>query len=705
MLDPLFILRTKHKTILSPKTTQLFLNEGFEKLTNDIYSIDLHFATNNLLDATNTVLSLYGFVMVEEFWEATFSPVPSIPPINRTRFNHPDEFKTGLTLPFNNYALIKRFSRGLDEIVLTVHHLNLTQVKENTYHARTLIGNTKLLEDLKTITYTQLKMSIPPQARDPLGIAFDEGYTIDIENGQYAYHLRVLVEVLADKLNDPEHVYFFNKGLSRNVKPLPPPDLQDLLIKTEKEILKAETNQTHHYRDKTTAKCIYSIPINLERGSVNVDVTPYVKILETPNSKRIAGVKSLGNLNNVWHAYANQTRLEHSIGVLHFAKAICAATGIKGKDKLLIELYGLTHDWGHLTGSHATEFYFKTKNGFDHEEFAIELLEKDKTIFNEIIDLNNLIAMFRQENPLHDIIDGPFGADRIYFTSIDPSMCGEKSTFDPFSIIPHMIWKNDKLLIDQREDLAFEFLNNRAQLYETLYFSPTNQLADAYLRKLFHAAQIKSHKEKLFLENKGGYNIVEESGEFIEFWKLNDFMMQYYLSNHSNRNVSEPMRHLLVTYHKFPFATAAVIKNKGYEDSEPRTEIPLFSELKMGEILPQIESADPNRLSEYIKKIYHPDNVTLLEEEIARRMNIPARYVIVAGVPSLKKLASEYAPVRKGSKIKSIFEWNPEYQKPFLERAERMACLRVAVHPQIYPLAYDFFSKNKITDIANEILL
>lgn len=71
----------------------------------------------------------------------------------------------------------------------------------------------------------------------------------------------------------------------------------------------------------------------------------------------------------------------------------------------------------------------------------------------------------------------------------------------------------------------------------------------------------------------------------------------------------------------------------------------------------------------------------------------------------MKKLATEYAPVRIRGEVRSLFDWEPAYRQPFAQRAERMACIRVAVHPQLYPAAYQFFEENPLRELVKEVVI
>ncbi|VVB81751.1 Uncharacterised protein [uncultured archaeon] len=236
-----------------------------------------------------------------------------------------------------------------------------------------------------------------------------------------------------------------------------------------------------------------------------------------------------------------------------------------------------------------------------------------------------------------------------------------------------------------------------------MYYAPSTQVSDAYQKKMLFNAGIVHPFQKVLIENNGSLDFVPEEGLELEFWRFTDCMFQYALENHRVRETREIMRHLCAVYHKAPHASAAVLKKKGFE-AEPEVVIPVYPDLIFGTIAPLVEGVDADELSVYYKAWKNPDFQHKLEAEIARRSGLPERHIIVAGVPNLEKLSSEYAPVRIGSEIKSLFELRPEYSRNFSERADRIACLRVAVHPQMYGLARAFFEENSFARIVEEVL-
>jgi hypothetical protein len=693
--DPVTVARLAANKRISPEARAAFNAANLDELWKRTLGVDITRSSQDLVDSVEHIMRLYGFVTVESDWFARFQG-------RDVKADFKQFAKTSLALPYEDYKLVTKYARGLDEVVLVLHHASQKDARESTYHSRTLIGNCRLLDSLPVIAARNLRVRYSASKRDPLTMAFNDGFIVDLEDGKFAYHPRLLMEGLAHGLKDPAKLYFFRRIIFGDVA-IPRHDFEQQALKGQIEQIKTQIGQAIPSRDRAKVGPVQEVALDFRIGNVRVDVHPYVELLNSENFKRLAGVKNLGNLMHLRIPYATQSRLEHSLGVMHIARVLCSRLGITGYDALKVELYALVHDAGHLTGSHATEDYFRARCGFDHEKFALDILREGWGSLEEVVKFEDIKAMFERRDALHKLVDGPFGADRIYYMSIDENEFGNEKNFDSLKILTWLRWVDQQVVVDQYVEPAFEFLDNRARLYEKLYFSPLTQIADAYQRKMLFAAGISSPFQKVKIRNNGSLDFVPEEGMDIEFWKFTDAMFQYTLSNHPDREVNEVMRHLLGVFHKAPHATVAALKISGQESAEPAVEIPVYPLLIYGYIKPCVEGVSPEALAGYHKAWQSPERQHELEKVIAERSGLPKRHIIVASVPNMQKLASEYAPVRLGQETKSLFDINPEYRKPFLERAARMACLRVAVHPQMYYFAREFFLKNSLAEIVAEV--
>jgi len=714
LTDPRVLHRIVRSKGLAHEIRDEYVRNGYERLVSLVEIADVQHSGENYRNATSKVLHFFGFIEVAEQWYTNLG-------IMRTPVDPEFIFDTSLQLPYDYYTLEVKHTRGLDIATTFVHYKTLPDLRADKLDGRSLIAGdiaklpTLLFEGLKArfppnFEYTKEmktlwvpgELRIKPQKRDPLGLAFQHGYRIDLGEGKFAYHPRLLLEHLHGNLNEKAHAYFFMKAMATPVHRIDRPDLDAQEADALEQIVENQTPAILPGKRTRPIGHTFNVRIDFTRN-VDTDISMYRSILETDNAQRLFDVKSLGNCNHDQFMYAIQTRQEHMIGVMHMARVLCNRFGIRGKDKILVETYALVHDWGHLTGSHATEEHFKP-HGFDHEEFAKRIIRKNAAAFEGLCSIEDLIAMFEHKNPLHDIVDGPFGADRIYYLCVDPNEYGLENQYDPMRILTWLNWSGKEVIVDQNHEEAFNFLNNRAAQYQRIYYNSRTQTADAYQGKMLRKAGITDHETPIELYHSKFSPAGIPFGTKIPFWTFNDTLFQYQLSNHPNQEVREIMRHLLLVYHKAPHSTVTCLRLPGHTKDEQPAEIPFYHELTYNHVEPLVEETDPKLLAHYHKQWKKPERVTALETEIAKRsIHIPERHVIVASVPSLAKLASEHAPVRIGNEIKSLFDWHPEYKQPFLDRAAQMTCMRVAVHPQLYTFAYDFFKKQPFSKIIEEV--
>lgn len=700
LADPLTQIRMAAAKPVSKETYKAFEDIGLEQFVRELLLIDFFHSTPILTEAVSKTLTFYGFVSVDTYWEGSYAP----PLTHRVKFNSFKQVTSPIILPYDDFALVQHYVRGAEQMTLCVYHASQELAKEGTYHARSLVGNSLLLPEFPVLDIDAVRLRYSGPIKDPLALAFDDGFVVKTGK-RYAYHPRILIEALAKRADKPEHLYFFYRAVGVQLEALDRPDLKEMIKTTNRDIIRMQFGKSLPHNDDEPVEPVHEVLLDFKSGKIEVDVSQYLPILETENSKRIKNVMNLGNLWHLRIPYAMQSRLDHSIGGMHIARVICNRLGLSEYDRRKVELYALTHDWGHLTGSHPTEVYFKTKMGFDHEEFAAILVQQNADAVEACgVAVEDLVALIKQEDPLHNIVDGPFGADRIYYLSIDANEYGDEKEFDSLKLLTWLKWVDDELIVDQHSSMAFKFLDYRAQQYELLYFAPSTQIADAYQRKMLSRANLQTPFDEIHVKQHETMELVPPEGVILPFWKFTDQLFQFYLANHDDYDVREIMRHLITVYHKSPHVSAAVLKIKGYEDSEPEVKVPLYHEFVYIGLDPVVEDVDANQLARYHQAWLHPDNQKKLEHEISKRSEIPEHHVIVAAVPNLQKLASEHAPVRNGLEVKSLFDWHPEYQKTFVERANRMACLRVAVHPQLYAFAREYFKKHSLAEIVQDVL-
>ncbi len=678
-----------------PDIAQKLITVGLEDLVSDGQWLDVLKSTPYLIHFVHRAISLHGFVLTDILYKGWNG-------ITERDVPEPSTLEDGrLELPFRDYMIRARFMRGPIPAHLTIHHLTLRDYTQGRYDGYTLFCPLPLAQR-ESLSPLGAKMKYQEYVRDASAQAFKDGFLV--HNGeQYAHHAQFLLEAFAAAADDGRKMSYLVRALGKPVDLNLPPDLELRTIAIDESIIAQQLGTIVAERAPPPVGDVVEVPLDFVHGKAKVDVRPYRAILATENARRLAGVKSLGNLNHLRLAWGTQSRLEHMIGVMHFTRILCNRVGVPEKDRAKLESYALVHDWGHLSGSHSGEDYFAALMGFDHEDFAIHLIKQNAQAFEGIVAVDDLVRLFKGDDPLHTIVDGPWGADRLYYNSIDSHESGIERPFDPLDLLPWLRWNGKELVLDEMIELGQKFLDLRSSRYEQIYFAPEVQIVDAQHKQVLAFAGFAHPFEKIHLARSPPLPFVPEEGIDIDLWKCTDQLLQCYLASHPRLEVRETMRYLLSQSSRFPFATVSVLKHAGYESSEKEIEVPIHHELLMGSATPLVEGVDPCFLKTTHQRWRHSAQRQRLEHTVSERMKIPTHHLVVASVPSLERVGSEYAPVRIDGITKSLFEWNPEYSSPFVERAKRMSCLRLAVHPQWYGIAREYFETHSFAEIVTTV--
>lgn len=136
---------------------------------------------------------------------------------------------------------------------------------------------------------------------------------------------------------------------------------------------------------------------------------------------------------------ANHTRFEHLLGCMHVAGRLAKALEIQGDAVRTIKTAALLHDIGHGPFSHVSEQLFReytdekvrTASGNDiHEEITATLIRHDEGVKALVGDdaekVIELILGAKTRTVEHDIVNGPFDADKLDYLLRDSHCAGVK---------------------------------------------------------------------------------------------------------------------------------------------------------------------------------------------------------------------------------------------------------------------------------------
>jgi HD superfamily phosphohydrolase/nucleoside 2-deoxyribosyltransferase len=202
--------------------------------------------------------------------------------------------------------------------------------------------------------------------------------------------------------------------------------------------------------------------------NLEVDLTRFGHIIDTPDMRRLKEVKQLGAL--FWkYCDATHTRYAHSIMTFEFTRRMLGhLTSLTEHEKRHVLAYALLHDIGHTPYSHELEEIVD----LDQMENAAGMLKKGD--FREAlsacdIDLDYLLTFFDKDNPnpLRQIVsDKVLGTDKLAYLLRD-GIATAKGGFDNIDlIIQHTVFEDGKLGIDAK---GVESALNQIDLYYSTY--------------------------------------------------------------------------------------------------------------------------------------------------------------------------------------------------------------------------------------------
>lgn len=247
-------------------------------------------------------------------------------------------------------------------------------------------------------------------------------------------------------------------------------------------------------------------------------------VIDTPIFQRLGYVSQLTLSNKVFPG-ANNTRKEHSLGVMNLANMYSDHLNFDDHTKKCMAIGGLLHDIGHGPYSHAWDrsvyhhIYPEVEKG--HDEHRKVILEKTyKPILEDIgIDVGDVLDCLEDSQLHRAILQGPMGCDRIDFTSRDTFYTNTKhyGYYDIHRIVESSMiittQDGEKLCYDEKiyPDMI-QALETRNKMYENIYYHKTSVAIQILL-------------EKAIQECLSQLRFVERTNNLDEFQYLTDAVL------------------------------------------------------------------------------------------------------------------------------------------------------------------------------------
>ena len=225
------------------------------------------------------------------------------------------------------------------------------------------------------------------------------------------------------------------------------------------------------------------------------------QLIHTPEVQRLAWIKQLG-LTKLVFPGANNSRLEHDLGVSYVAGQIANRLDFNFHNKNLVEAAGMLHDLGHTPFSHTLEPLLpkdhmqftsdlitgKEKMPFDGTGQIPDILEKFDLNPKDVADLIN--RKYTEKKYLQQVVFGEIDADQLDFLQRDAHYSGTSfGVIDSDRIINVMQINNDEIVFKEKGISALEsFLTARDHMYTDVYIHHAASIAEKMLERAMKSA-------------------------------------------------------------------------------------------------------------------------------------------------------------------------------------------------------------------------
>ncbi len=215
------------------------------------------------------------------------------------------------------------------------------------------------------------------------------------------------------------------------------------------------------------------------------------ELTDIPRVQRLRRIAQLGTGALVYPG-ANHTRFAHSLGAYHLAGLASEALELDTDDRSAVQAAALLHDIGHGPFSHTSDPIYRDYLGRQHEEIAIELIQKGTfhdTLLRHGVDSAHVAELIRGEGRLGGLVSGDLDVDRLDYLIRDSHATGVAIGVDLDRIIHDMTLTPQGIAIRESSISAAEMvLVTRLQMYATVYLHKTLRVAERMIERAFRLA-------------------------------------------------------------------------------------------------------------------------------------------------------------------------------------------------------------------------
>ncbi|HZZ99503.1 MAG TPA: HD domain-containing protein [Candidatus Paceibacterota bacterium] len=380
----------------------------------------------------------------------------------------------------------------------------------------------------------------------------------------------------------------------------------------------------------------------------SVDIRDILPIVSHPRFQRLLFVAQLGTTLRVFPG-ASHNRFEHALGVyaktLRFCQKMFKEGSLTEREAKTVPLFGLLHDIGHGPFSHLIE----ELTPYDHDENGLHVIDEMK---KEIIasggDFNLIKRMFARKSPLYRIVmDRNLGMDKLDYLDRDTFHTGFGQRPDVESVFDYLTWLKNQLVIDKKDlEAAKQMQRLYLYMYKEVYLHKSSLISQRFLQKMI-SIYLSHHRidpEDLWALSDGEL--------MAKIYTDTDLRLQFLYSSYMKRMLP---------------STGLVF----------RMEQKLNRERVAGKEIKVIGM--PPDFFDNLTKRSSPTDLSLLEEEIAKALAVPAYTVLVVPILAPWRFAPQDILYHDEGKIFSLKETQPEYFNSMRAELEEYLAVRVCI--------------------------
>jgi HD superfamily phosphohydrolase len=386
-------------------------------------------------------------------------------------------------------------------------------------------------------------------------------------------------------------------------------------------------------------------------GTVPVDISEFVPLVDHPLFQRLRGRKQLG-VNYLVFPGAVHTRFEHVVGVLGMTQRLCRVLNIQGDESRSLCAYALLHDIGHGPFSHQIE----PVAGGCHNQRGIACLEQMRSALTACgLDFDRISAFFQPQNPLRALIsDRNLGTDKLDYLRRDALHIGFSGMPDVETVILYSSFQDGIWAVEEK---FIEDIKRIQKFYSYLH-------QHGYLNKT--ALSVQRVFQRAVQEQ-----LEAEGTPPASLWDMTDAELEWWLM----RGKSESARrmHAMLGSREF-HRSIFIIKPEGYGFVERSTR-------RTGHV---VEWSHEN-IRRFLQRYSDCGRLRLLENELCTALGAAPGDVLFAAMPYFSKLVPQDVRIfsKSGGRSYWLFKNDKDHFRSLEGDYLRTFAIRIIAVPEL----------------------